>query len=70
VAHPNIDAEFVYRMEDVLVTYARAYDAAEPLVCLDDTSLQLIVETRYRPGPAPRNAMTISANRTETSMCS
>jgi len=43
---PTVDAEFLYRMEDVLDTYARAYDPAEPVVCLDETSIQLIAETR------------------------
>jgi transposase len=33
-------------MEDVLDWYARPYDPAEPLVCFDETSTQLIAETR------------------------
>jgi len=33
-------------MEDVLAVYARPYDAAHPVVCLDETSRQLLGETR------------------------
>ena len=37
-------------MEDVLAVYTRPHDPARPLVCLDETSKQLIIETR-RPQP-------------------
>jgi len=33
-------------MEDVLEVYQRPYDAARPLVCLDEASKQLVAETR------------------------
>ena len=33
-------------MEDILAVYQRPRDAARPLVCLDETSKQLIKETR------------------------
>jgi hypothetical protein len=33
-------------MEDVLAVYARPYDPAHPVVCLDETSRQLLGETR------------------------
>ncbi len=38
-------------MEDVLEVYKRAYDPKRPVVCLDETSKQLIGEVR-RPVPA------------------
>jgi hypothetical protein len=38
-------------MEDVLEVYQRPHDPAHPLVCLDETSKQLIAETRL-PIPA------------------
>jgi hypothetical protein len=45
-------------MEDVLAVYTRPRDAACPLVCLDETSKQLIAETRrpiaMKPGRAAR----------------
>jgi len=40
------NAEFVYRMEDVLEVYQRPKDARFPLICFDETSVQLISETR------------------------
>ncbi len=33
-------------MEDVLEVYQRPYDAARPLVCLDEASKQLVAQTR------------------------
>ncbi len=43
---PTADPEFVCQMEDVLDVYARPYDATHPVVCLDETSRQLLGETR------------------------
>jgi len=33
-------------MEDILEVYQRPYDRQRPLVCLDESSKQLIAETR------------------------
>jgi hypothetical protein len=33
-------------MEDILDVYTRPYDPARPLICLDETSRQLLAETR------------------------
>ena len=45
-------------MEDVLAVYTRPHDPDRPLVCLDETSKQLIAETRVpipmQPGRAAR----------------
>jgi hypothetical protein len=45
-------------MEDVLAVYMRPRDPDRPLVCLDETSKQLIAETRVpipmKPGRAAR----------------
>ena len=43
---PKANAAFVAAMEDILAVYKRPRDAALPLVCLDETSKQLIRETR------------------------
>jgi hypothetical protein len=43
---PDKNAEFVACMEDVLEVYHRPFDANRPLVCLDETSKQLLSETR------------------------
>jgi hypothetical protein len=46
VIPPDANASFVAAMEDVLETYQRPRDADRPLVCLDETSKQLIAQTR------------------------
>jgi hypothetical protein len=51
VIPPDASAAFVATMEDVLDVYQRPHDPQRPLVCLDETSKQLIVETRA-PIPA------------------
>jgi len=51
VIAPEANAAFVAAMEDILEVYQRPRDPDSPLVCLDETSKQLIVETR-EPIPA------------------
>jgi hypothetical protein len=46
VIPPEQDAEFVARMEDVLETYARAYNPRLPVLCMDEQPVQLLKETR------------------------
>jgi hypothetical protein len=50
---PTVGAAFVCCMEDVLDLYAEAYDPARPSVCFDETSKQLIAETRVPLPMAP-----------------
>jgi hypothetical protein len=50
---PNANAEFVWKMEDVLEVYKRPYDSLRPVVCMDETSKQLIGETRLPVDAAP-----------------
>ena len=56
---PEASAAFVANMEDVLEVYQRPHDPKRPLVCLDETSKQLIVETRKpilaKPGQPARH---------------
>lgn len=40
-------------MEDVLAVYERPYDAARPVICLDETSRQLVGDTRPPIPAAP-----------------
>jgi hypothetical protein len=51
VIPPEHDAEFVCAMEDVLEVYQRDYDPKRPVICLDESSKQLVAETR-QPIPA------------------
>jgi hypothetical protein len=46
VIPPEADAEFVANMEEVLETYAKSYDPACPVLCMDEQPVQLLKETR------------------------
>ena len=48
---PQVDGEYVARMEDVLDLYAEAPDPKRPVVCFDESPTQLIGEVRL-PIPA------------------
>jgi len=50
---PNADADFVWRMEDVIQTYLRPYDPKYPVVCFDETFKQLFGEVRPAQRPRP-----------------
>ncbi len=50
---PEASAAFVAAMEDVLDVYQRSHDPQRPLVCLDETSKQMIKETRTPIPAAP-----------------
>ena len=50
---PKIDGEYVTRMEDVLDLYAELPDPARPVVCLDESPVQLIGEVRKPIAAAP-----------------
>ena len=65
---PKSNAAFVAAMEDVLDVYTRSHDPARPLVCLDETSKQLIAETRMpkpmQPGLPARHDYEYKRNGT------
>ena len=57
---PQASSPFVAAMEDILAVYKRPRDGDCPLVCLDETSKQLLADTRLpiamKPGqPARRD---------------
>src|SRR5438093_427986 len=56
VMAPTSSAEFVAAMEDVLEVYARAPDAASPLVCLDECTKELTREVRVPQAAVPGRA--------------
>lgn len=55
---PAADAEYVASMEIILDLYEQPYDPTRPVVCFDETSKQLIEETRLplpmKPGQVQR----------------
>jgi len=48
---PEVSAEFVWRMEDVLELYEEPYDPKRPMVCFDEMPYQMVAEKRV-PIPA------------------
>lgn len=50
---PEANAEFVWRMEDVIQTYMLPYDPKRPVVCFDEASRQLFGEVRAAKPPRP-----------------
>ena len=65
---PDANAAFVAGMEDVLEVYQRPHDPACPVVCVDETSKQLITETRVpipaKPGHPARHDYEYERNGT------
>jgi len=50
---PTADPAFAWHMEDVVAVYERPFDPQRPVVCLDETSQQLLGEVRPPLPPAP-----------------
>jgi len=50
---PEVSAEFVAPMEDLLDLYAEPYDPARPVICFDESPKQLIGEVREPIPPQP-----------------
>jgi transposase len=48
---PQVSAEFVWRMEDVLDLYEEPYDSKRPTVCFEEMPYQMVAEKRV-PIPA------------------
>ena len=65
---PKANSAFVAAMEDVLEVYTRPHDPERPLVCLDESSKQLIAETRIpvpmKPGRPARHDYEYERNGT------
>jgi hypothetical protein len=72
VIPPKANAAFVAAMEDVLSVYMRPRDPDRPLVCLDETSKQLVAETvrRSRCGRGFRPASITNTRGTAWPTCS
>jgi hypothetical protein len=56
------NAEFVWRMEDVLEVYERPYDPQRPVICMDEASKQLVAEVRQPLPLQPGNANARTVN--------
>ena len=43
---PEHNAQFVWRMEEILDLYEEPYDANKPVVCFDERPCQLLADVR------------------------
>jgi hypothetical protein len=50
---PELNDEYIEKMEDVLGTYERPYNPAEPVVCLDEKPIILHAEVRSPSAAEP-----------------
>jgi transposase len=63
---PQVDGEYVARMEDVLELYAEEFDPQHPVVCFDESPTQLIGEVRQPIPAAPANSNVSTTNTSAT----
>jgi len=49
----ELDDEYIAKMEDVLALYEKPYRSAEPVICLDEKSKQLLEQTRQSLPASP-----------------
>jgi len=70
---PEIDREFIDRMEDLLELYARPEVSLEPVVCLDERPVQLLDAERpgrrARPGKIAKQDYKYVRRRTANIFC-
>ncbi len=66
VIPPDQDAEFVADMENVLETYAEAYDPQQPVICMDEQPVQLLKETKVPIAATKKHAKRVEYERNGT----
>jgi transposase len=56
---PELNEEFIERMEKILKTYEKPYNPKEPVICFDEKPVQLLLDYRkpllMRPGTIKKN---------------
>ena len=62
---PQVDADYVARMEDVLDLYSEAPDPERPVVCFDESPIQLIGEVRRPIPPSRGKSSATTTNKTQ-----
>ena len=71
---PDQNANFVAAMEDILEVYTRPYDVKFPVVCMDESSVQLIGEVHESipelPAMIPSFVTGSGFSRLQPSWCS
>ena len=66
---PEVSAEYVFRMEDVLDLYEEAYDEAYPVVCFDEKPIQLIEDVFQPIPPSPGKARKVDYSYKRNGTC-
>lgn len=67
---PELDDEFIEKMEDVLKVYERPYNEQRPVVCIDEKPIQLLDETRPPSGIAPGEVKKVDYEYKRNGTCS
>jgi hypothetical protein len=66
---PKANAEFVWRMEDVLEVYKLPYDPGFPVICMDEASKQLVAEVRLPLPLEPQQSLRIDSEYERKGTC-
>jgi transposase len=67
---PDLDEEFIERMEDVLKVYEKPKNNKKPLVCIDEKPIQLLDEVRPPSGLAPGEIKKVDFEYKRNGTCS
>jgi transposase len=67
---PELDDEYIEKMEDVLRIYEKPYDERCPVVCLDEKPVQLLDEVRPASGIAPGEVRKVDYEYKRNGTCS
>ena len=66
---PHRNAAFVSQMEDILDVYCRPYDPQYPVVCVDESSKQLLADVRPALPPEPGIAQRVDDHYERRGTC-
>lgn len=66
---PKANAEFVWRMEEVLEVYKLPYDAKFPVICMDESSKQLVGDARDPEPMKPGQPLRIDSEYERKGTC-
>jgi hypothetical protein len=66
---PKAKAEFVWRMEAILEIYKLPYDPLFPVICMDESSKQLVAEVRSPMPVRPKQPTRIDSEYERRGRC-
>jgi len=65
VIPPEYNAQFVWRMEEILDLYEQPYDPNRPVVCFDERPCQLLAEVRESLAGKPGKPKRVDSDNSE-----